>query len=181
MAVAMPGTRARSLSRGKRLERTLRLVQQSHHALLRATDETALLQAVCETAVEIGGYRFSWIGRAEQDEARTIKPVASAGDGQGYLDSVSITWSDTPSGRGPSGLSIRTRTAFWTRDVASDPRMAPWREAALQRGFLSSIALPMLTDDGVFGALTMYAGTTDAFDDDAPACWRGRATGCCRP
>ena len=41
--------------------------------------------------------------------------------------------------------------------------MAPWREAALQRGFQASIALPLKGEGRVLGALNMYSRDPDAF------------------
>jgi PAS domain S-box-containing protein len=51
------------------------------------------------------------------------------------------------------------------RDVLSEPGYEPWREAARQHGFLSSIALPILPDENqCIGALNIYAEDPDAFD-----------------
>ena len=44
--------------------------------------------------------------------------------------------------------------------------MAPWREAAIQRGYRSSISLPLIGDTKVLGALTMYAREAQAFDPE---------------
>ncbi len=41
--------------------------------------------------------------------------------------------------------------------------MNPWRQAALERGYRSSIALPLKDGSGVFGVLTLYAAEPDAF------------------
>jgi HD-GYP domain-containing protein (c-di-GMP phosphodiesterase class II) len=40
--------------------------------------------------------------------------------------------------------------------------MGPWREEALKRGYASSAALPLKDAPGVFGALTVYAGESEA-------------------
>ena len=51
-------------------------------------------------------------------------------------------------------------------DFLTDPKLAPWRKAALQHGFRSSIALPLLAGGRAFGALTIYAQQPRAFDPD---------------
>lgn len=43
--------------------------------------------------------------------------------------------------------------------------MALWREAAIERGYQSSIALPLKNATGMLGALTLYASEPDAFDE----------------
>jgi HD-GYP domain-containing protein (c-di-GMP phosphodiesterase class II) len=44
--------------------------------------------------------------------------------------------------------------------------MAPWREAALARGFQSSIAMPLKGPSDTIGSLTIYARERDAFNED---------------
>ena len=40
--------------------------------------------------------------------------------------------------------------------MLTDARFEPWREEALKRGYASSIALPLMADDKIFGALTIF-------------------------
>jgi hypothetical protein len=44
-----------------------------------------LMQNICRTIVEVGGYRVAWVGVAEHDEDKTIIPVVQWGDSGGYL------------------------------------------------------------------------------------------------
>ncbi len=162
----MTDTRVGDLSDLARIQRTLRLVQRCRRALLHAVVEQDLLQAVCDAAIEEGGYLFAWVGVATHDAERRVRPVAQAGRGSTYLDAIDIRWADVPEGRGPTGLAVRERRPYWARFIATDPALAPWRDRALAHGFQSSIALPMSTDDGPYGALTIYAGVPDAFDTE---------------
>jgi len=151
----------------RRAHRVLEALTECNQAIVRADDEGRLLHDVCRIAVEFGGYRMAWIGFAENDEARTVRPVASVGDHDGYLASIRVSWGDNERGRGPTGTAIRERCPAVARDIAHDPRFAPWREAASRLGYASSIALPLLADDGrCFAALNMYAAEPDAFDTD---------------
>ena len=110
-----------------RLNRTLRTVNECNKALVRATEEYELLRSVCQILVDVGGLRMVWVGYREFDEGRTVRPVAHAGYEAGYLDLIRITWGDTEAGRGPMGAAIRTGTRSWTRNILTDPNMAPWR------------------------------------------------------
>lgn len=96
-----------------------------------------------------------------------MRPVAAAGTDEGYLEGVNITWADAERGRGPTGTCIRTRTTTISRNIATDPRLAPWRAEALKRGYASSIALPLLVESEAIGALTIYAVEPDAWIESA--------------
>jgi sigma-B regulation protein RsbU (phosphoserine phosphatase) len=89
--------------------------------------------------------------------------VAQAGFEEGYLDTLNITWADTERGRGPTGTCIRTGTTQVVNNIATDPKMIPWRTEALKRGYASSIAIPLFVDPAVFGALSIYAEEPEEF------------------
>jgi PAS domain S-box-containing protein len=149
----------------EKLNRTLRALKNSSQALMRATRESDYLNAVCKIVAEDCGHALVWIGFAEQDEAKTVRPAAHAGFEEGYLETLKITWSDSERGRGPTGAAIRTAKTQLSKDVRNDPRMAPWREEAFKRGYASSVALPLSTDGQPFGALTIYSRQPDAFSE----------------
>lgn len=128
-----------------------------------ATTEQELLDEMCRVGVECSGYRLAWIGFAEHDEAKSVRPVAWAGEHPEFVQTAKITWADTEKGRGPTGTAIWTGEAQINQDVATNPAMAPWREDILRFGFYASISLPLKTKSEVFGNLAFYAGEQDAF------------------
>ncbi|HTY98309.1 MAG TPA: GAF domain-containing protein, partial [Rhodocyclaceae bacterium] len=147
-----------------RLTRALRLLGDCNLALVRSRDEQALLSEICRRIVETGGYKMAWIGVAEDDPGKTVRAVAQHGDDEGYLASVAISWDGLrENGRGPTGTAIRTGATQLNRDFATESAMTPWREAAIKRGYLSSVALPLIGERQVLGALTIYAGQAGAF------------------
>ena len=143
--------------------RAFAVLRAAQHALLRAEDEAELLDSICRIAVEEAGYRLAWVGFAEDDPERTVRPVAEVGHDAGYSGSIPVTWGDTALGQGPTGRAIRTGRPVVGRSFVTDPELAPWRDEALQHGFASSVALPLRLDGGSFGALSIYATTPDAF------------------
>jgi PAS domain S-box-containing protein len=145
--------------------RALRLISGSNLTLVRLTDETTVLNEVCRIAVEVGGYKMAWIGFAEQDVRKTVRPVAHAGFAGGYLESLNITWADEPQGRGPGGTAIRTGKPCVVRHIHEDTRFAPWRAEALRLGFQSMVALPLRVENRSFGFLAIYDVEPDGFDD----------------
>jgi hypothetical protein len=110
-----------------KLYRALKTYSECHKTLIRAENEIQLMQDICRTIVEVGGYRVAWVGVAEHDDVKTIRPVAQWGDSQGYLKNLNVSWSNVDLGRGPTGTAIKTGkpvadTNNWM------PLMQIWRE-----------------------------------------------------
>jgi PAS domain S-box-containing protein len=92
--------------------------------------------------------------------------VAYAGFDQGYIDSLKITWNETERGIGPTGTAIRTGKAQVYNDMINDPKFRPWRKQALERGYASSVVLPLMANDKAFGALNIYSPEVNTFGDE---------------
>jgi PAS domain S-box-containing protein len=146
-----------------RLNRVLRTLTAANAALVRAGSEVELLEAICHVVVEEGAYRYAWVGYREDDEAGTVRPVASAGYEAGDHVGRNVTWHPTERGMGPVGTSVREGRTVVLPDMATDPTYAPWREAALARGYVSGAAIPLCDESQAFGTLVIYSDERDAF------------------
>ncbi len=151
----------------KRVNRALRTLNAANGALVRAKDEPELLREMCAVAVDIGGFAMAWIGLAQHDAEKNVRVAAHAGAVAEYLDRVTVKWDDSTLGRGPTGTAIRTGAPVINHDYEADPNVQPWRAETANLGFKSSLSVPLTGEDGgTFGALSLYAKETDAFDDD---------------
>ncbi|MDD5367937.1 MAG: PAS domain-containing protein [Anaerolineaceae bacterium] len=149
----------------QQLNRTLRALNSSSQAMIRAVDETSYLAEACQIITRDCGHALVWIGYAGEDAAKTVRPVAFGGFEAGYLDTLNVTWADEERGRGPTGTAIRTGKASLCRNMLTDPMFKPWREEALKRGYASSISLPLTTNGKVIGAITIYSSEPDPFSE----------------
>ncbi|KFX69729.1 phospholipase [Pseudomonas taeanensis MS-3] len=145
------------------LHRALRTLSGCNRALLRAENEATLFQDICRVIVEEGGYSLAWVGRAENDAAKTVTPVAHAGVDRAYVDSLGISWADNERGHGPSGTAIRTGQQSLSHNLLTDPNTAPWREGAIAHDIASVLSLPLRVEGQIFGALGIGAPEPDAF------------------
>ncbi|BAY37007.1 two-component hybrid sensor and regulator [Nostoc sp. NIES-2111] len=150
----------------KRINRTLQTLSDCNQLLVRTQDESELLHKVCQILVDVGNYRMAWVAFGENDAQKSIRPVAQAGYEEGYLQSLNLTWADTIRGQGPTGTAIRTGQTAIIQNIETDARYEVWRCQASRRGYASSIALPLIDNDQVFGALNIYAAEANAFDAD---------------
>ncbi|MBW4556013.1 MAG: response regulator [Trichormus sp. ATA11-4-KO1] len=148
----------------RRVNRTLQTLSNCNQVIIRATNENDLLEKICQILVEVGGYQLAWVGFAEHDPAKNIRPVAQAGYEDGYLPSLNLTWLDTVHGQGPTGTAIRTGQISIIQNILTDSNYEIWRCQAKKRGYAASIALPLMAHGRAFGALSIYAAAPDAFD-----------------
>ncbi|HYO19221.1 MAG TPA: HD domain-containing phosphohydrolase, partial [Dermatophilaceae bacterium] len=162
-----PGVRGvilmvRDISERTHLTRALRTLGGGNQALVRSTDELGLLRRMCDTVVDSGGYPLAWVGYAEDDAARTVRPVAGAGV-LDYLKDLRISWADDKHGQGPTGMAIRTGMVQVAHDLRKATGFSPWRERARAHGFLTSLVLPLSKQGQIIGALSIYSDEVGAF------------------
>ncbi|MEC4684134.1 MAG: GAF domain-containing protein [Nitrospirota bacterium] len=150
----------------RKVNRALKVLSECNQIIVRVRDEPVLLNRICRVFVEIGGYRLAWIGFAEHNREKSVRPVAQAGYEDGYIETLDITWADTDRGRGPTGIAIRAGEVSINRNIPSNPDYALWRVEAIKRGYQSSIAIPLIDDNRLLGAINIYAPEPDAFDSE---------------
>ena len=149
----------------QRSERALRMVSECNQVLVRAEAEDELLKKICQAIVDIGGYRMAWVGFANDDAPKSVRVATLAGFEDGYLDQAKITWDEnSESGRGPTGIALRTGEVVVSNDFQNDPLTTPWHKKAAKRGYAASICLPLKNAGKNFGVLVFYAGEKNAFN-----------------
>jgi diguanylate cyclase (GGDEF)-like protein/PAS domain S-box-containing protein len=144
------------------LTRALQTLSQGNQIMVRATDEATLLSDVCDAIISSGTYQLAWVGLAEDDEAKTVRPVMSSGR-TSYLDEVSFSWGDNELGQGTTGTAIRTGTTQVVTDIRSTNVHTPWIEPARRYGFVTGCAFPLVVAGVTIGALTIYAAQPGVF------------------
>ena len=148
-----------------RANNLLRARNLGNLALLQAADEFSYLRAACGIVVEACGHTMMWVGYADPGPERRVLPVAVAGLDAGYLEDIQISWADDEQGRGPTGTAIRTGQPVVCMDTLSEARFEPWRTKAEQLGYRSSLALPLVGEAEIIGALTIYATQVGSFGE----------------
>jgi len=148
----------------RQTHRALRLLSHCNSAVVHATDEKELLNEVCRIAVGQAGYQFAWVGYADHDEACTVRPVASAGEAEGFLDRIHVSWADNEYGRGSIGPAIRTGKPVVVRSLGDKKTFSNWTDELISHDFRSVMSVPLHQGDTVYGALAIYAEEPEAFD-----------------
>ncbi len=150
----------------EKVTQTLETFSACHKVLVRAVEKSELLNKICQAIVEVGGYKMAWVGIAAQDSAKTVRPFAKAGDEDGFLSRVNVTWSDMGKSHCPTGEAILSREPVVINNILNNPDNMPWRGEALKRGYGAVLALPLISNGGTFGALTIFSEDADAFQQE---------------
>jgi PAS domain S-box-containing protein len=156
--------RKRDEERIRHLNRVYRVLSDISQAIVREPDVDHLLREACRVAVEAGGFTMAWIGLIEGGQ-RTLVRKAQAGADEATERIIDRLIADEP----PSGCAF-TQQALETGhpavcdDIEQDPVAASWRDAALERGYRTMAAFPVLRSGRPVGAFNFYADIPGAFD-----------------
>lgn len=149
----------------KRDERALKVLSACNQALIRATDESALLTEICGIVQQLSGHPFVWVGYADDEASKLVRPAAKreAVDGALPFTAGELSWDDSARGSGVTGTAIRTGRTAVIKYGQSNMQYPPWRDFLIKHGIQSGMALPLITERKVIGALTIYAQDAAAF------------------
>jgi diguanylate cyclase (GGDEF)-like protein/PAS domain S-box-containing protein len=148
-----------------RLNRTLRMLSGCSQALVHAPDEADLLDSVCWTLLNLGGYEVVAVGLAQNDAAKTVRIAMQASRERVHPDLLQFSWGQDALGLGPTGTAIRTGRPALAASIAADPHSAPWQAAAARHGVRTCAALPLVHQGETVGALTLYGAQPGLFDE----------------
>ena len=130
-----------SETRLRQSNRALTMLKDCNQILVRADNETELMQKMCEIIVQTGGYCMAWVGFTEQDGKQGARSVAQFGIEENGIKGVEIAQDGSNQDRIPVSEKIKNEHQ-------------------------SSIVLPLKNAKSTFGSLTIYASTADAFDSE---------------
>jgi diguanylate cyclase (GGDEF)-like protein/PAS domain S-box-containing protein len=142
----------------------LKMLAEVNRVVMSTSDEAESLKHLCTTLVEKGPYALAWIGVERDDDQCTIDVVSSAGVTDYLFDGMTSWSANTATGRGPSGIAMRTGTIQVASDLSTHPGFEPWRDRATAFGLSSSVAIPFLIGEQHAG-LFIYASEANAFDE----------------
>lgn len=152
----------RNRQRLQRLSDFNALLSEANQVIARASEETGMLQSLCELAIRCGHLRLAWIGRP--DAEGWFYPVAAAGE-VGSLEGIRISaHEDPPEGRGPRGQAWRSQTPVFEEASGSISTTKLWTERAKASGLGASAALPVYRGGRLWAVFTLFHCETDEFD-----------------
>ncbi|MDD5218611.1 MAG: PAS domain S-box protein, partial [Candidatus Omnitrophica bacterium] len=150
----------------KRVNRTLGAITRCSQAMMHVTQETALLNEICQIIVEDCGYPLVWAGFLDESSRHTLIPVSSAGFENREFLMKPIAFADERQERCPCGSAVRSARTMICRDFSAMPAHLPWYEEIRKQGCRSLGVFPLVDQDHVFGVLNIYSRNQGGFDED---------------
>jgi len=142
------------------LNQILRAVRDINHLISHEHDEQDLIEQACQILFHKTSYRYVWIGQSVGDH---LKPLAQAGDGQKLIARIAVSATPEQGLKLPGTEAANTRSAVVCNDMLLDERFAPWREEVEQVHFSSTVAVPILLEESLFGVLNVYSDQANFF------------------
>ncbi len=149
----------------EKLNRVYAILSNINQLIVRNRDRRKLFDEACRIAVEDGKFLMATIGIIENGSEK-VKIISKYGIDNGYTDQMNITLAETDYGKGPAGVSMRTKKFVVSNDIANDPAMAPWRERANKNGYRSMASFPLIVFNKAVGFIAFYSGELNFFTED---------------
>ncbi len=151
--------------RSARLNRLLALVSAVNRLIVRARERQGLLEAVCRSAADAGGFALAWAGLVDPESgALRLGPHSGGGDADAR---VALVRQFLEQSNGP----LQRVIGEGVRVVCNDPLRAfpnpPWARPALEVDLRSCALLPLRCGRRLVGLLALYAAEADYFEEDA--------------
>ena len=149
-----------------RLSRIHAVLSGINSAIVRIRGREELFQEACRIAQEHGKFALSWIGILDET-AQEIRPVATAGRDDGYLERLTLSLDPQVTRHLALAVEALARNApVICNDIETDGRMRAWRAAALERGYRSTVMLPLVVEQRTVGVFALYSPEPGFFDEE---------------
>ena len=147
--------------KAKHLYLILQTIRKVNQLIVREKNKLKLLQSICNILIKVRPYKVVWISLVDE-KTKHIIPVAQSGFKKGYLkslkDSSTFIW--------PDEKAIKTGKPYVMENILKDPKFKPWRKEAIRKEYLSSVAIPLISKEKVFGAINVCSDRKEFFEKE---------------
>ncbi len=157
--------RKQAADRIRQLNRIYAVLSDINQLIAREREPQTILDGACRIAVENGGFLLAWVGMTNAPAGR-LTLTAHAGATTDTLEVLDHVLGDPTLGCAFTSHALETGDHAVCNDIEHDPQAAPWREAALQRGYRSMVSLALTVTGHRVGTFNLYAGEAGFFDAD---------------
>ncbi|WP_137286300.1 response regulator [Halorussus salinisoli] len=138
------------------------LIWDVSQAVLRASSREDIEDIVCERLADSDPYVLAWVGDVD-DEAATVRPEASAGVDQRYLDPVLLDGDRAEGDRVPVREAVETQAVRVERGAKLENRFEQKVDVNVERYAVA--AVPLVYEDRAYGVLSVWSDVRHAFGE----------------
>ncbi|MFA6888123.1 MAG: PAS domain S-box protein [Candidatus Woesearchaeota archaeon] len=145
-----------------KVETALRIASTINKIIVYANNEKKLLEDICRIIVQVGRYKFAYISFVNASLNTPLSPVAE----YGIFAGKSRTWQKIPRWSLAFGVPLKLKQPAICRNILHNPNFKLWKSEAEQRGYQSSITIPLISHiyhKEILGVLNIYSADSDAF------------------
>ena len=126
-----------------------------------------VLNAIAATTCGLLGYDFGAVLLADRER---LYMRGAHGLAPGYIETINsekpIRLGHGPFGEGPSSRAFRSHKPVVVLDYRDDPSVGPWAGVAIEQGFRSLAAIPLVVSGRAIGTLNNYTREVHDFGQD---------------
>lgn len=153
------------LVRLEKLNRLLRFLSEVNQRVQRKRNADELFAGICRAAVDIGGFRFAWVGLPNPQGPGLICAAKHSRDGV-YSQAVDKLSVGNVVDCVMAAECMREQQAAFCQDSAEMRCQVDWCAPLVQRGVRSVAAFPLHRGEEVIGTFCVYAGDAGFFHDE---------------
>ncbi len=147
----------------KRLNRLYEVANAMAMATIHTKDRNELFQAFCQIAVTQGKFRMAWVGLVNPNTG--IIDISSTAGESHYLEGLHLNIHTNSDAKLPTAVAIRTGNYCLYNDFLGAAETLRLHEKARHYGLLSSASIAIKENGIIIGALSLYAGEKNYFDE----------------
>ncbi|PWH12941.1 MAG: hypothetical protein DDG59_14995 [Anaerolineae bacterium] len=143
----------------RHVNRLLRTISECNQALVRAHDETQLMQEMCNILASVGGYPLVWIGTVDPHQ-KGLRPIAIQGELRDIIHQLSDL--DLQDGGQPSQAILDGHVEQAKEEQTPDHDKDVQQSIAVEQ-LKSYVVFPLSSQDEVYGSLFIYSREVEPF------------------
>ena len=143
---------------------SLNMLRTCNELLVHAQTEQQLLDEVCKTIVELGGFPFAWVGLTEGTRANqfTLKTCCGAITGATELPAIFLS-RETIQPKSDATANLYAGQTWLVTNTARDEFFRDWRNKVDTAKFNAALILPMMQNGQPFGLLGIHSSNAQQF------------------
>ncbi|MGR9045048.1 MAG: EAL domain-containing protein [Gammaproteobacteria bacterium] len=152
-----------------RLNRIHSVLSGINTTIVRVRERQELFNEACRIAVDLGHFKFAWIGILEEDK-RVIKRAAKAGVADMLPERIEFASATDPFGNCPLLVEAICQTKpVICNNIAADSRFSGCLAKDPGLDYQSVAVFPLLLDNRSIGVFALYASEAEIFDKEEMA------------